>query len=379
MDKVRIIVVDDSAFMRKAISDMIESESNFEVVAKFRDGRELVEKVDQFKPDLITLDVHMKDLDGLATLKELKKQGKSYPIIMLSSATTEGSELTLECLDNGAITFITKPSGSISLDIDKVKEKLIKEIKGITSSIRANKSRVCSRQTNPSAELKKNINMKDACISTKSPEKRDIISRDKPVINNKPIPKNKRIDAVVIGASTGGPKALQEVLTKLPGNLNVPVFVVQHMPEGFTKVFAERLNKSCNMRVVEASDGMSINRNTIYIAKGGSHMTIGSSSKISLNQEPAIWGVRPAVDKLFESAVNIYGGNLVSVVLTGMGRDGAEGTKKIKECGGITISEDKSTCIIYGMPKAAYETGKVDLVLPLDQVCNKITEIVKGI
>lgn len=382
MEKVRVIVVDDSAFMRKAISDMIESCADFEVIAKFRDGRELVEKVDKFNPDLITLDVHMRDLDGLATLKELKKMGKNYPIIMLSSATTEGSELTLECLDNGAITFITKPSGSISLDIDKVKERLIDEIKGITSNIRINKSsNIHMRQITSNKESEIENKIKDRRVNTHFSQRKEINNSEKPspMINNKVIPKNKKIDAVVIGASTGGPKALQQVLTKLPANLNVPVFVVQHMPEGFTKVFAERLNKVCNLNVTEAEDGMSINRNTIYIAKGGSHMIIDSSIRVSLNKEPSIWGVRPAVDKLFESASKVYGGNLLSVVLTGMGKDGAEGSKRIKDCGGITISEDKSTCTIYGMPKAAYETGKIDLVLPLDQICNKITEIVKGI
>lgn len=382
MEKVRVIVVDDSAFMRKAISDMIESCADFEVIAKFRDGRELVEKVDKFNPDLITLDVHMRDLDGLATLKELKKMGKNYPIIMLSSATTEGSELTLECLDNGAITFITKPSGSISLDIDKVKERLIDEIKGITSNIRVNKSsNIHMRQITSNKESEIENKIKDRRVNTHFSQRKEINNSEKPspMINNKVIPKNKKIDAVVIGASTGGPKALQQVLTKLPANLNVPVFVVQHMPEGFTKVFAERLNKVCNLNVTEAEDGMSINRNTIYIAKGGSHMIIDSSIRVSLNKEPSIWGVRPAVDKLFESASKVYGGNLLSVVLTGMGKDGAEGSKRIKDCGGITISEDKSTCTIYGMPKAAYETGKIDLVLPLDQICNKITEIVKGI
>ena len=381
MEKVRVIVVDDSAFMRKAISDMIESCADFEVIAKFRDGRELVEKVDKFNPDLITLDVHMRDLDGLATLKELKKMGKNYPVIMLSSATTEGSELTLECLDNGAITFITKPSGSISLDIDKVKERLIDEIKGITSNIRVNKSNIHMRQITSNKESEIENKIKDRRVNAQLSQRKEINNSEKPspMINNKVIPKNKKIDAVVIGASTGGPKALQQVLTKLPANLNVPVFVVQHMPEGFTKVFAERLNKVCNLNVTEAEDGMSINRNTIYIAKGGSHMIIDSSIRVSLNKEPSIWGVRPAVDKLFESASKVYGGNLLSVVLTGMGKDGAEGSKRIKDCGGITISEDKSTCTIYGMPKAAYETGKIDLVLPLDQICNKITEIVKGI
>ena len=188
MEKVRVIVVDDSAFMRKAISDMIESEATFEVIAKFRDGRELVEKVDQFKPDLITLDVHMRDLDGLATLKELKKQGKSYPIIMLSSATTEGSEVTLECLDNGAITFITKPSGSISLDIDKVKERLIREIKGITSSMRVNRPHIWERQTDSTVEARRSDTIRETQRSTGFgtviSEKKESLIEQKSVINN---------------------------------------------------------------------------------------------------------------------------------------------------------------------------------------------------
>jgi len=363
VDKIKIIVVDDSAFMRKAISDMIESESNFEVVAKFRDGRELIEKVDKYNPDLITLDVHMRDLDGLATLKELKRIGKSYPIIMLSSATTEGSEVTLECLDNGAISFITKPSGAISLDIAKVQYNLIEQIKSITSNMRSSKKSIVI----DSSKAYKTSNL--------APE------RSTKIISNSQlsVPKNKKIDAVVIGASTGGPKALQEVLTKFPANLGVPVFVVQHMPEGFTKVFSERLDKACNMKVIEAAEGMKISNDTIYIAKGGQHMTIDSNNTIHLNEEPPIWGVRPAVDKLFNSAIKVYKGNLVSAILTGMGRDGADGTANIKDNGGITISEDKSTCTIYGMPKAAFETGKVDFVVPLNEIASNIIRIVKGV
>lgn len=369
MDKIKIIVVDDSAFMRKAISDMIDSESNFQVVAKFRDGRELVEKVEKYNPDIITLDVHMKDLNGLETLKELKRMGKNYPVLMVSSGTTEGSELTLECLDNGAVSFITKPSGSISLDIIKVKENLIEQIKSITSNI---------------SDLKKVTNTENNTIHKENNSNNSIGFNNLVTIkerkeNKMSIPKNKKIDAVVIGASTGGPKALQEVLTKLPGNLGVPVFVVQHMPEGFTKVFSERLDKACEMKVIEASEGMKINKDTIYIAKGGQHMTVGSNNVIHLNEEPPIWGVRPAVDKLFNSAIKVYGGNLVSVVLTGMGRDGADGTSNIKDSGGITLSEDKSTCTIYGMPKAAFETGKVDLVEPLDQIASRIIKIIKWV
>lgn len=369
MDRIKVIVVDDSAFMRKAISDLIESESSFEVIAKFRDGRELIEKIDKYNPDIITLDVHMRDLDGLATLKELKRLGKNYPVIMVSSATTEGSELTLECLDNGAISFVTKPSGSISLDIIKVKENLIEQIKSITSNVRYKKK---INNTNYNAGYTFSQNTTYNSLNEKKELSRNITS-------TKNLPKNKKIEAVVIGASTGGPKALQEVLTKLPSNLGVPVFVVQHMPEGFTKVFSERLDKICNMKVLEADEGMKIRNDTIYIAKGGKHMTVGANDLIHLNEEPQIWGVRPAVDKLFDSAINVYKGNLVSAILTGMGRDGAEGTKNIKDSGGITISEDKSTCTIYGMPKAAYETGKVDLVVPLDQIANYIINIVKGV
>lgn len=365
MDKIKIVVVDDSAFMRKAISDMIESEKDFEVVAKLRDGRELVEKVDKYSPDLITLDVHMKDLDGLETLKELKRLDKSYPVLMVSSATTEGSELTLECLDNGAISFITKPSGSISLDITKVQKNLIEEIRSITSNVKPR------RRPNYIDNSKFSVNNNITPTN-------ELLPKVKSVNSSYTIPKNKKIDAVVIGASTGGPKALQEVLTRLPGNLGVPVFVVQHMPEGFTKVFSERLDKVCAMRVVEASEGMKIDRDTIYIAKGGRHMTVGANRVIRLNEEPSIWGVRPAVDKLFNSAIKIYGGNLVSVILTGMGRDGADGTSNVKDSGGVTISEDKSTCTIYGMPKAAFETGKVDLVVPLNEIAESIIKIVKG-
>lgn len=354
MGKKRIIVVDDSAFMRKAISDMIESEPEFEVVAKLRDGTELLEKIDKINPDLITLDVHMRELDGLATLKELKKMGKNYPVIMLSSATTEGSKITLECLDNGAITFINKPSGSISLDIVKVQKRLISEIKSI---IYKDKQDEIGKMTRP-------LEIKSENIVKSKNKKNEII--------------NRKIEVVLIGASTGGPKALQEVLTRIPTNIGIPILVVQHMPEGFTKVFAERLDKVCNLKVVEAEDDMKIKKNTIYIAKGGAHMMIGNDKAIHFSKEPAIWGVRPAVDKLFNSAIDVYGANILSVILTGMGRDGAEGTKNIKLNGGVTISEDKSTCTIYGMPKAAYETGKVDFVLPLDKISEQIVKIAKG-
>lgn len=344
MKKIKVAVVDDSAFMRKIVTDCINSNNDMEVVAKFRNGKDLLEQVHKYEPDIITLDIEMPVLNGLETLKGLKELGIAYPVIMLSSLTTQNSVHTLECLELGAVDFVAKPSGSVLLKSNDFKDILIQKI----SDIEKSKKRFDSTPIMP-----KRIN---------------------PVIKNK----TGQIKAIIIGASTGGPRALQAVLTKIQGDIGVPVFVVQHMPKGFTKAFADRLNGICKLRTVEAEDNMQIEKNTIYIAPGGFHMTLGSENKIKNNQEPSIWGVRPAVDKLFESAVKVYGGNLLSVVLTGMGRDGSAGTVLVKDAGGVTISEDESTCTIYGMPKAAYETGKVDIVLPLQDIPDKINSIIKG-
>ncbi|WP_244834786.1 chemotaxis-specific protein-glutamate methyltransferase CheB [Clostridium sp. BJN0001] len=361
MEKIKIIIVDNSAFMRKMIADIIESEPSLELIAKFGSGEDLLLKVDSYNPDIITLDANMRKLDGLSTLKELKKKGKNYPVIMLTSLTNEKSDSTLEYIENGAAGFVKKPNNQVSFDVNKLKISLLAEIMSIVNKKRINKqNKLNIKKIKTDGKIvQKSYNNIENNVKI---EKRVLISSN--------------IEAVVIGASTGGPKALQVVLPNLPNDLNVPVFVVQHMPANFTKAFAERLDKSCKMRVHEAEDGMMIEKNNIYIAKGGNHMVIKNKQMISLNDEPPIWGVKPAVDKLFNSASNIYKDRLLSVVLTGMGRDGANGTSTIKDNGGITISEDKSTCTIYGMPKAAYETGKVDYVLEIDKIAKTITSIV---
>lgn len=180
---------------------------------------------------------------------------------------------------------------------------------------------------------------------------------------------------IVIGASTGGPKAIERLLMDFPKDLGIPVLIVQHMPKGFTKSFADRLNNSYDIEVLEAKNGMKIEKNKVYIAPGGYHMEVESGEKISLSNDESIWGVRPAVDKLFISTAKVYKKKVISIILTGMGKDGAAGTKTIKFAGGTTISQDKDSCVIYGMPKITYETGAVDYVLPLD----KITFKVKGL
>lgn len=358
LEIVKVIVVDDSAFMRKVISDMVESRSNYKVVAKFKNGQELIDNIDKYNPDIVTLDIEMPVLNGIETLKKMKYLHKRYPVIMLSNQTSKDSIHTIECLELGAIDFIQKP-GTIVTDISKIKDELLVKIE---------------------ATVKEKNKRKENNITTKNGNRLDAVnsrSGNRYKYTNKDSFRGAQIDAVVIGASTGGPKALQSVLPVISKDINVPVFVVQHMPKGFTKAFAERMDKLSKLKVVEAEDNMKICPNTIYIAPGGYHMKIHSKDTIKLSTEPPIWGVRPAVDKLFDSAVEIYGGNLLSVVLTGMGRDGAEGTIHVKDAGGITISQDESTCTIYGMPKVAYETGKVDMVLKIGDIGNKITEILK--
>lgn len=346
MRKIKVIVTDDSALMRKLISDMLNSDNNIEVIKTAYNGKDLINKMQIEKPDVITIDIEMPFMGGIETLREMKKMDNSVPIIVISSLSQKNTTLTMECLYHGAFDFIAKPSNGASSVIMDIKNELIEKVK-----MAASKSLNLCEQKHPI-----------------------VVSKEE----NKMVNSNTKIHAVVIGASTGGPKALYKVITKFTANMGVPIFVVQHMPVGFTKAFAERLNDNSSIRVKEAEDNENYVDNVVYIAPGGYHMEVESNGKISLNTQPPIWGVRPAVDKLFISASKVFGSHLVSAVLTGMGRDGANGTKVIKDNGGITLSESESTCVIYGMPKAAYETGKVDIVAPIDNVANEIIRITTG-
>lgn len=344
--KIRVLVVDDSAFMRKMVGDMLNSEFDIEVVDVARNGEDAIEKVKKLNPDVITLDVEMPILNGLEALREIRKISGAQ-VIMLSSLTSEGSSITIDALRFGAFDFVQKPSGSISLDIEKVKNDLAEKIRYASATLKKSKMTV-KRETN--------LHIKPA---------------------SRPNGANK-LEAILIGASTGGPRVLFDLITELPENLNLPVFVVQHMPAGFTKAFAERIDKSCKLKVQEASNKQHILPNNVYIAPGGYHMLVDNNI-IRLDQSPQIHGVRPAVDKLFISAAQSYKGKLLGCILTGMGRDGAEGIRSIKKAGGYCIAQDESTSTVYGMPKAAYETGCLDLVLPMDKICEEIIRAVKRV
>lgn len=370
VQKVSVMVVDDSALMRKMISDMINMEDDMEVIAVARNGEELLEKLKKQVPDVITLDIEMPKMNGIETLKKIMELKIPTKVIMISSLTQDGAEETMECLEIGAIDFVPKPSGSISLNINVVREILVSKIRGIRF-VRKNPSVINTKDVDTKEGKTREIHRVSQVLKIRERDSRPKDIRSKKIVN-------KKISSIVMGASTGGPKALFNVITNLPEKLGVPILVVQHMPEGFTKAFAERLDKFSKVKVVEAREGMSIEKDVVYIAPGGKHMEISRNKTITLNLEPQMWGVRPAVDKLFISGAKVYGENLLGIILTGMGRDGANGIIEVKKAGGATISEDESTCIIYGMPKAAYDTNMIDEVIPLYDISKRIANIVMG-
>lgn len=334
---IRAMIVDDSAFMRKLISDMLSDITGVQVVGTARNGKDAIDRIDTYKPDIITLDVEMPLLNGIETLKILKKN-YDIPVIMLSSNTN--AEVTIEALELGALDFIEKPR-DMKDNLDEIKKDL--EIK--IDALFANKV---------NALKKKKLSGKiDSSSIT-----------------------NKKIDAVVIGASTGGPKVLVNIISRLPQHIRVPIFIVQHMPEGFTKSLAERMDRESKIKVVEANDGMTIKGNTVYLAPGGFHMIL-TAKKIKLNTEEKIHGVRPAVDKLFLSAAELYGSKLLGVILTGMGKDGADGMYHIKKFGGINIAQNEESCITFGMPGHAVSKGVIDTVLTIGEISDTINRLAR--
>ncbi len=354
---IRVLVVDDSIFMRNIISDMISENNNIEIVGRARNGKEAVELNIELKPDVITMDVEMPVMNGLEALKKIMSE-RPTKVIMVSSLTKEGAKETIEALNNGAFDFVSKPSGQISLDIRTVKEDLVSKI---YASVDANLK-----------VLKKNIDGKENDLGK--------IKLKKFIKDHEVEVSSKKQKIVLIGISTGGPKALQSVIPNLPEEIEAPVLVVQHMPPKFTKSLADRLDVLSNVRVKEAEDGDKIKNGVVYIAPGDYHMTIkqeGNDRVIKLNQQPPYSGHRPSVNVMFDSVSDIYKNNIVGVIMTGMGGDGAEKLKKIRDYGGRTIGQSKDSCVVYGMPRVAAELGAVEFVEDLEQIPDKIMYLLK--
>jgi len=343
--QVKVLVVDDSAFMRKIISDILEEDPIIKVIDRARDGKEAVEKTLKLDPDVITLDVEMPGMDGLAALKEIMRL-KPTPVVMVSSLTRKGADTTMKALALGAVDFVAKPSGAISLDMKDVAQELREKVLIAAS-----------------ASVEKLIGI---APPTKEPVRPIQIKR-------------KNIEVVAIAASTGGPRAIQNVLGNVKTTSIAPIVVVQHMPAGFTKSFAERLNEISILEVLEGYDNLQLKPGMVVIAPGGSHLIVEYNRAkqliCRLSDMPPLHSVKPAADLLFLSVADIVGDTSLGIILTGMGRDGAEGAKAIRQRGGYVIAESSDTCVIYGMPKAAVEKGAVDEVLPLHAIPIRIEEL----
>jgi two-component system chemotaxis response regulator CheB len=346
MSKIRVLVVDDSMFMRRMISDLLSQDAELEVVGAARNGQEGLEMARQLKPDVITLDVEMPVMDGVTMLQKLMQE-QPTPVLMLSSLTTEGAEVTLRCLELGAVDFVTKPSGSISMDIYKISSQIIEKVKAVARARIA----VAPVSVRPVAAV---------------PPPSPLVGRP-----------TKDAPLVVIGASTGGPRALHTVMSSLPAGLHAKILIVQHMPEGFTRSLAERLDRSSAFTVREAQGGETLQPGMAYLAQGGRHLKVERGDKLVLTQDPPVHGVRPAVDVTLLSIAQNYQGAVVVAILTGMGSDGAAGLRALHAKGAYTIAEDESTCVVFGMPRAAIQTGCVKRVAPLHQIGEAITEGVK--
>ncbi|WP_188454370.1 protein-glutamate methylesterase/protein-glutamine glutaminase [Virgibacillus oceani] len=350
MNPIRVLVIDDSAFMRKMIQDILSSDKRLEIVGTARNGEDGIKKIHELSPDVVTLDVEMPKMDGITALQKIMETNP-LPVVMLSSVTIEGARKTVQAISNGAVDFISKPSGPISLDITTIKQEIISKV------IAASQAKLPKKKQEQPHYAKGNLE----AVSYSRKHAKSIVT---------------------IGTSTGGPRALQRVLTDLPGDFMPPIVIVQHMPAGFTKSLADRLNTLTGIHIKEAVHGEIIQQNTAYIAPGNYHMRIhrfGTALVIDLTQDAAYNGHRPAVDVLFKSVAQLNNINKIAVLLTGMGSDGSEGIKKLKEedPNAYVIAESEETSVVYGMPKAALKTNCVNQVIHLHQVGETITHLIK--
>lgn len=370
-----VLVVDDSAFMRRVISDILSSTDEFRVVGTARDGNDALRKVHQLEPDLVTMDVEMPGLDGLSALGYIMSE-TPRPVVMLSAYTTEGGEATMRALDYGAVDFVAKPSGTISLNLDTVSDRLLQALRAASTAnlavlpVRVRRAPPLAIPSVAPAEADAAVSV-DIVASTQT-RAASVRKRKRPAAEpptRAPHTGRSAETVVAIAASTGGPRALTELVPRLRAPLGAAVLIVQHMPPRFTRSFAERLDGMSSLRVVEAAQGDVVRPDHVYLAPGDWHMRVvraGGEVRIALDQEPTIWGVRPAADPLFRTVAEVFGARAVGVVLTGMGKDGAEGLRDIVESGGYGIAQDKASSVIYGMPAAAAKIA--DAVMPLDEI-----------
>lgn len=377
---IRVLIADDSAFMRKVLSDLFNGQSDFQVVGTAVNGQDAIEKVKKFQPDVLTLDVIMPVMDGLNALAVIMEQCP-LPVVMVSSTTQKGTNETIRALALGAVDFVSKAGGAIS-KIDTIKDEILSKCR-LAAKAHARKNFSTAK---PLTYKPKLPGEEPATRRIEIKRRTGYVPAQRPALTRPTVEPAKKIiqgtgkKLVVIGTSTGGPQALQTVITRLPGNLPCGVVVVQHMPAGFTKSLADRLNSISEIAVKEAENDEVIKPGQVYIAPGNYHLriipSIGGERKIVLSKEPPVGNHRPAVNVMFDSAAQ-FGKDLVSVIMTGMGADGCEGMKKIKATGGYSIAQDEDSCVVYGMPKAVVDAGLADEIRPLNKIPEAIVEAVR--
>jgi two-component system chemotaxis response regulator CheB len=363
-DKIRVLIIDDSAIMRRLIAKMLSVHPAIEIVGTALNGRFGLDKMEALKPELIILDLEMPEMNGIEFLKEKRRRQNNTPVLVLSAVATKGAKITMEALSLGASDFILKPSGE---DMNKVQQNLIETVLSFCPN--APKVNWESIQSHDTPKISSESILKT--LPKMTPEN--------PEEYLQPIVKIPEIRILVIGISTGGPNALRDILPKFPANFPVPIVIVQHMPAGFTKEFAESLNKICPLQVKEAADNDLVKAGRILIAQGGKHLKFEKKSLATvvrvMDGEP-VSGHKPSVDVMFDSAAEVFGNSCLACIMTGMGRDGAENIGKIMKKGGITMGQDQKTSIVYGMPNVALKLKHLQIVRPLDTIAETAINIV---
>lgn len=380
MDKVRVLIVDDSAVMRKIIASALQKDPAIEVVGFANNGLQAIEAIKTYSPDVMTLDIEMPEMDGLTALREIRKTNKYLPIIMFSSLTHKGAQAAVMALTAGASDYVGKPAtsaGSVDEAFKVLETELIPKIVGLAKRVKARQAReaddaqakapanVLAPRTSSIVELAKSKQVETQPAETQQAE----------TISIKSIVPVKPVQAICIGVSTGGPMALMQIFSQITTPLHIPIFIVQHMPPSFTALLAARLSAAGVITVKEAQEGEVAEAGMGYIAPGGFHMTLeksGTKTILHLNTDPPENSCRPAVDVLFRAAAQVYGSGVLAVMLTGMGYDGLKGCQLIASKGGQVIAQDEATSVVWGMPGAVVQAGLAQAVLPIEKMSEEI-------
>ncbi|MDE5897929.1 MAG: chemotaxis response regulator protein-glutamate methylesterase [Treponemataceae bacterium] len=390
-DTLSVSICDDSALMRNLVSRIINDTPGMQVVNKAINGQMLLDSIPLYKPDIIVLDIEMPVMTGVEFLKERKARHLNIPVIILSSIATQGAAVTMQCLELGASDFITKPGGSASSEVVNVGDELIEKLAsyGGAAARRNGKKipftdyflhQIKMHRAEQFVAKKKGEASADASSAQMQPVFSFSQEKKTPAVIT-PLREGGHIKLIALGISTGGPNALRDVFKMIDPHLRQPILVVQHMPAGFTAEFAQSLDRICPLTVVEAADNMRVEPGHIYIAPGAYHICVedhGLGCVIKTNQDPPRNGHRPSVDVLFESVAKLYKNNALGVIMTGMGRDGAEQLAEMRRQGAWTLGQDEKSAVVYGMPRVAWELGGVQKQVPLMQMADEISALARA-